>query len=536
MPNIQNRLRHFGLLCVASTCGACVVSGPVDAQAGKGTPAELSVTASQTTVITVDLDKIIRPKLPDTLFGFNIRWNNFESDLWNATRSEVYPNVITALMPFTGAMYRYPGGTVANSYDWEEAQQPLDTRRTLNNQRERVSAAPLFGINEYYSFVSQIKGTPFYTVNLLGREQGKEINEYPSAQLASSNRRLAENIKLRLKPLGIPRLYQLGNELDRGSTEWPHDKYVSRALDTMKAMGEADPDARFIAFVREFNWKYRQPNRPGSDGMSRYDDFIRDVLVGLPKVNDLSLNIYYDGTLREGGKFLSIDEVMTKFGKVLSVAEGVRPGKNIKLWVTEHSRRIGGEDESPAKGRNKSLASGLGGALSSADFLIGLAQIPAVEGASWHALNGVDRQLFEPGVEPKPTAVYWALRVLRIAPTAAVVSTRTASPNISRYQGGYDVRAAALSNGKDGPLSIWAMNRASRATASTVRVPAWKGKKVTLQHYFVAGSAGVSADQVGAAYVRELEPKKVSAQFDGEGVLKVELPPSSISTLIITPV
>lgn len=511
---------------------AWVVVPLIALQVARAASPELTVSPAEQAVITVDTTKVLRPKLPDTLFGFNIRWNNFETDLWQATHNRVYPAVTSALRPFVGAMYRYPGGTVANSYDWEAARQPMADRRAINARLPRNEALPLFGIDEYLSFVGEVGGVPFYTLNLLGRESGGIITEFPSARLAAANRRLAEYLKGRLAPLGIPRLYQLGNELDRGTTEWSHQKYVSRALETMNAMQEVDPQARFIAFVREHNWRYRLP---GNTGVSRSDDFIRDVLRGLPEVDDLSLNMYYDGVLRKGGKFLAIDEVMTKLVRALDLARSVRPDRAPALWVTEHAKRIGGEDEN-TRGRDKTLASDLGGAISSADFLIGLAQIPEVQGASWHALNGVDRRVFEPGAEPQPTAVYWALRVLRTVPSgAAVVSTRTASPDFSRYQGGYDIRAAALTSGADGSLTVWAVNRASRATPTTLRVPGWQGRKVTLRHYYVAGAEGVPVDEVGRRYQRQIDPQPATAQFNPAGELSITLPPASVSSVVISP-
>lgn len=501
------------------------------ARASGAMPPELVVTPAAQAVITVDAGKVVRPQLPDTLFGFNIRWNNFETDLWQAARHRVHPAVTSALQPFVGAVYRYPGGTVANSYDWEAARQPLDVRTTLNRRLSRRDALPLFGIDEYLGFVTEVGGTPLYTLNLLGRESGRDITEYPASRLAASNRRLAEYMKQRLAPRGISRIYQLGNELDRGTTEWSHRKYISRALETMTAMREVDPDARFMAFVRDFNWRYRLP---GHVGTSRYDEFIREVLQGLPAAQDLSLNIYYDGAWRRGAKFLAMDEVMEKQETVLEIARSVRPDRATELWVTEHARVIGAVDENPG-GRDKTLASNLGGALSSADFLLGLAQIPEARGASWHSLNGVDRRLFEPGPEPQPTAIYWAFRVLRTVPSgAAVLSTRTASPNFSGYPGGYDIRAVAMKSERDGSLTVWVINRAGRTTAATLQVAGWQDRKVTLRHYYVAGSEGMSADQVGSNYRRDLDPQTQAAQFSPDGSLTVKLPPASVSSFVIT--
>ena len=56
-----------------------------------------------------------------------------------------------------------------------------------------------------------------------------------------------------MEATGQPRYYELGNELDRSEYQWSHEKYIERARGTIEAIGEVDQDARFVAFLREFD-------------------------------------------------------------------------------------------------------------------------------------------------------------------------------------------------------------------------------------------------------------------------------------------
>jgi hypothetical protein len=330
---------------------------------------------------------------------------------------------------------------------------------------------------------------------------------------------------MRLAPGQRPRYYQLGNELDRSRYQWPHDKYVERSLASIQAIREVDPDARFIAFLREFNWRYRH----GKTGISRYQDFIRDVLTGLPMVNDYSIHVYYDGEIRPGGRFLHIPDAVDRVKRTLAVASEVRGDVSPGVWITEHSRRIQVNRENEAVARE--ITTNLAGAISTADFLLAMAQLPEVRGTSVHALNGVARQLFDASVRhndlrPRPTL--WAMRVLNAARDGAVLSTRTSGPNLSGYQGGYDVRATALRSDSGG-LVVWVVNRASLPLTAEVRYEPLAGEAVDVMHYYISGRRGVSADEVGDDYTLALEPRPEAARFSATGQVELVLPPSSVS-------
>lgn len=481
--------------------------------------------------IMVDGGKVVRTQLPAELFGFNIRWTHFERDLWDERKGEVRPRVIEELRAFPGVLYRYPGGLVANYFDWEPTLQSLAVRIAGNAKRKPVELVPQFGVDEYARFVKAVDGRLWYTLNLGGVRLGGVPGEKPEAIVADSNKKLAKHL-LEFGSWGDgPHYFELGNELDRSTYQWPHAKYVSRSMASIKAITSVDDEARFVAFLREFNWRYKPPAAPG---MSRYDDFIKDVLTGLPMVNDFSLHLYYDGVLNEGGKYFHIADAVEKLGKAFDVAQRVRGGQPVRVWVTEHGRRVPSEkrDEDTAK----VLTSNLSATLSTGDFLIAMAQQPMVAGACWQAVHGVARQLFDASVkygDLRPRPLLLGMRLLFLTPDWSVLSTQSRSDNHSGYPGGYDVRAAAFTNPARDAIVVWAVNRSSQPTRAEMALKGFALKQAMLKHDYIAGKPGVSADDPKEDYVFELDGKEVPASFSAPGVLTLTLPPSSLSRVTL---
>ena len=483
--------------------------------------------SKEVTKATIEIDpgSVLRQTLPDTFFGFNIRWTNFQKDLWDESKDRVKPEIVKALEPFSGAIYRYPGGLVANEYLWKEAMLLMAERKSLNRGRKPRDKLPLFGVREFFGFVKQVNGTPLYTLNLVGKGNPSNIQEYPVNRVTESNRELAKHIR-QLAPESSVHYYQLGNELDRSTYEWPHEKYIERSLASIRAIEEVDTDARFIAFLREFNWRYRH----GKSGVSRYQDFIRDVLTGLPMVNDYSIHVYYDGEIRPGGRFLHMSNAVERIQNTLSVAKAVRKSTPVNVWITEHSRRIQVTRENEMEA--KILTTNLGGAISTADFLIAMAQIPEVKGTAVQALNGVARQIFDASVrhnDLRPRPVLSAMHVLNSSHGGAVLSTQTSGPARSGYRGGSDVRATAFADGSD-VLAVWVVNRASEEIVADVVYRPFHGVTVDKTHYYLAGKNGLRADAVGDDFALELDPQPEVSRFSDDGVIGVTLPPSSVST------
>ena len=479
--------------------------------------------------IKIDANNVVRESLPDAFFGFNIRWSGFQKDLWDKDNDRVKPQIVEALTPFEGALYRYPGGLVANEYMWEKAVLPIGERKRAAAGLAGGDKPPLFGVREFFDFVRQVDGNPLYTLNIIGKGKPSDIQEYASEKMAASNRLLASYIK-ELTPHRKTRYYQLGNELDRNRYEWSHEKYISRSRATIEAIQSVDADARFIAFLREFRWRYRGEKK---GGISTSEDFIRDVLTGLPMVNDYSLHFYYDGVLRPGGKFKHIQDVVDRIKGTLAVAASVRGKQPLNVWITEHSRRliVTKDNEQMAK----TYTTNLQAALSTADFLTAMTQIPEVKSTGLQALNGVGRQIFDASVrhgDLRPLSVYWAMRILNQGRQGRVLSTTTQSPAGSGYPGGYDVRATGLASEANG-LTVWVVNRALTSMDSDISYLPLKGQTVEMQHYFLAGKHGINADALGDDYQLDIQPAWQEAEFSDSGVLSVRLPPSSVSTIVL---
>lgn len=489
-----------------------------------------NVVAGQAAIV-VDGGKVVRSKLPPELFGFNIRWTHFEQDLWDAKKGEVRPIVIDHMRAFPNTLYRYPGGLVANHFDWEPTLQSLAARAAEKGKRRPVETVPLFGVREYADFVRAVDGQAWYTLNLGGVRLGGTPGEKPESVVAESNKRLAKHFLENGIWGDAPHFFELGNELDRSTYQWSHAKYVARSMASIKAITSVDPQARFVAFLREFNWRYKPPAQPG---VSRYEDFIKDVLTGLPMVNDFSLHLYYDGKLNDEGKYFHITDALAKLDKAVKVAQRVRGSKPVRVWITEHGRRVPSEKRDADT--SKVLTSNLSAALSTGDFLIAMAQRPEVAGTCWQALHGVARQFFDASVkygDLRPRPLYWGMRLLHLPEDWSVLATDAESDNHSNYPGGYDVRATALTNPARDTVVVWVVNRAARPTDASIKLNGFSAKQASLKHEYIAGKASVSPDDPKEDYLLQLEGKETPVSFSPTGVLALTLPPSSLNRVTL---
>jgi alpha-L-arabinofuranosidase len=467
----------------------------------------LEIRAASRTIIEACSDDVVREKLPATLFGFNVHHHHFENDIWDKQTSTVPTSVISDLREFPGALYRYPGGLAANNYAWQYTIGPVAKRKPQKSVKWAEPASVLFGVDEYLSFVESVGGQPWFVLNLAGWDATELFPELSSDAVAANNADLAKHVLAQLGKT-TPRYYQLGNELDRADYQWPTEKYVARASATIEAMSAVDPDARFVAFLREFDWTYKGPEK--ARGVSRFEDFIKDVLTGLPTVNDFSMHFYYDAPNAQK-MYQRIPWRLQQFKRAIEVARDVRKGETPNVWITEHARGI---DFGGIKARDaRPFTSNLAAAVSTADFLIALAQIPEVQGASWHGLNALPWQLFDPENNLQPNPVYWALRVLKASEAPQVLATYTRSSNLSSYQGGYDTRAVVLSDPDSSNISVWVVNRATTHMQVELNLADWAGKQVGIKHRYISGPEGEDPDKPGLTPTVELEPKTQAGQF-----------------------
>lgn len=508
--------RSTGACYAAAVClSTSLLCTSVSAQ----TSATLTVEYAAAAKVLIDPSRTIRPQVPATLFSFNAPYIGFERDLWIKKTQTLKPAAASALAPFLGAYFRYPGGLLSNHFDANNAMLPHSERMQRISTGGRAADYPSFGIGEYANFLRTLNAQPWFALNIQGGGTINSPQEWPSSRVAGMNKALAQFLKART-PWAATRYYQLGNELDRSHYQWEHSKYVSRSRDTINAVRSVDPQARFVAFMREFNWRYKSPR----SGTSRADEFFRDVLRGLPMINDFSLHFYYDGALKPGAPFVTIPHVVEKIGKALRYAKAARPSENFNVWITEHAKRVYLNDG--PKGVTNALDTGL----AVGDFLIAMMQYPEVKGASVQGLEGKPRDMFFDDLKPTPALA--TLSVLRAQPYPRVLASKSYSPNASGYRGGYDSRAVGFTDATGQKLAVSVINRATRSNSFEIHYPPLKGKSLRMKHYYVAGPAGVAPINVERNYTLMLQPAAVSKQFSSRGTLSVSLPPSSISTIV----
>lgn len=475
-------------------------------------------------------DEVVRESLPKTLFGFNINYALFQEQLWNASTRSPKPEVLDQLMLFSGALYRYPGGLVANRFDWTKAtglhdDRPLQKPATVYPPAAKIA----FGIDEYLRFISKVNGEGLYVLNLVGPNSLQSSDEYDDRTLAKHNQELVKHLRNPLQVNSRVQYYELGNELDRGEYQWTHEKYVKRSLAVINAIKEVDKDARFIAFLRDFTLKFKNNSARADDPP---ESFITDVMRGLPMVQDYSIHHYYDE--QHGSKTgPPIRNSLERMAKSIETYKSVRNGQVPRVWITEHARQI---NEGPRiKHSSVEYLSNLSSALSTADYLISLAQFSEVQGACWHGLNAAPWQVFDVTFrhrDLRPTPIYLGLRVLRAMDLPVVLATRTSSTNISNYQGGYDVRGVGFRDNDSQALGVWIVNRANQQVQTELEYLLFKGAVVSALHTYLAGPKGVDPDALQLEPSWVSEPTKLKMRFSGTGTIVLDLPPSSISTFV----
>lgn len=301
----------------------------------------------------------------------------------------------------------------------------------------------------------------------------------------------------------------------------------------MDAMQKVDPDARFVAFLRDFDWKYKDAERAGTE--SAYEDLILDVLRGLPSVQDFSLHFYYDdpGNTK---RIKTIERRLRQFRRAVAVARKARGGDTPSVWITEHAR---GVDLPRGRSMDRAhLTGNLSGAISTADFLIGISQMPEIKGAFLHGLNAGPWQVFDASIrynDLRPRPVYWAMRILRMVEFAHTLETRTEQEtNAAAYLGGYDLRAAGFSNKARSALGLWAANRGTRPVAAEVVFSDLAGKTVLIEHEYIGLPEGADPEDPRLDPLLELDPERTCGRFTADGAIVLQLPAASVSGIRIT--
>lgn len=391
-------------------------------------------------------DSVVR-EIESTFFGFNLEWLEFQRGLWDSSSKDVHQDLPKFLKPFSGAVYRFPGGHHSNHISWRDSIGPLE-RRPLKRQVDWMPSLRVeFGLSEYLDFLRQVNGVGWYVLNMFGR-----LNEIrPIDELSIDAKDLAAYVDDSLGGASSKiRYWELGNELDRAEYRWKPSLYVSRAKHLARSVSSVLPNAKFVHLQQEY------PTLAG-EGLSA-NEYNEQVRRGLGQLDpDYSMHAYYDGP--------PIGPPVTYFLKqVCKVIEAAKQEDvNPKVWITEHARiPTGAFDQKDWK----SLWPGTSdhqAALSVADMTIALASVPEVKGAFVHALHASGgpwpmlRRSKSGSLEA--TLPFQSLTTIREAILPFVLYTKQHSPYSSAVGDNPSIRSLVMRDASSKEFSVVIVNR-----------------------------------------------------------------------------
>lgn len=466
--------------------------------------------AEVSVAVAVENNKVIRQTVPLTLFGFSMPWHSFQVGL--TKDGKVKPEVVEYLQPFAGALYRYPGGTPSNWFDWNMAMK-ASAQRTPILFDFNMYVTPQFGLPEFTQFLTQVNGRAILTMNMVGPYLKPQ-----SANVISQNVLDIANY-LKAGPLhcvsgkDCPIAYwELGNELDWKPIYWSAKQYLAQSNTVVQNVSKVYPDLDWVANGKTAPWENK---------LSMSNEFDTALAQGqVSQVKKVAFHPYYDG--------MSIPKSLDYLAELKKVWSA--RGADGKVLITEHARwpsqpLIGKWEDRWYEGNS------LGGALSSADFMLAIIPDPMVEASNWHAL-GVEGpwQLFRWNRQQNtvyPNPVYWGLRTLREALLDKVVQTAYEGKVDGSYAGGYDLRLVAMRSADQSQRSLLGVNRSGKPLKLVLN---WQdGKSATDSQWRVVTSKGEEDDNTDAT------PRKVTMQktgLDKKDAGFVCVPPKSVFSVV----
>lgn len=495
------------------------------------------VSAASSAGATIDLGHQIRTGYDyREMFGFNLNWFAFQAQVWNTTTASLSDASMASNFStyLSGVRQRFPGGNNSVSWVWDQTQGPISTRSDWEAFYGGALTTPHFGIDEFLTYSQSINAKSFFHVLNLTGLYPPDIDQLATKEAVAANNAALASYLDQQWPSSYPQ-WQLGNELDRARIGFTHQQLEDRSQASIDAIRVVQPDARFIAHLREHDYQ----------GDS-WQGFMQDTYDDLPQVHDHALFAYYDPSQDPG--FIPVNSIlywipwyMFKLQENIDYFENtVRPGQTARIWMTEHARRrlsvdwndppldSAGDPYDPTPW----LVSNLGGSISTADYLIAIMQVPQVLGAMYHGSPGGPWRLFDNILydgDFDPLTIFWTYALLNQNTLSDVVATVNESTNAAGYLGNYDTRAVAFHDGAC-EVRVWVVNRRMQALNFEIKIPLWAGDPVSIEHASIYGAAGQDPDETGYEGVVSLTPQSLgNATLSGAGATTVSLPPSSIN-------
>jgi alpha-L-arabinofuranosidase len=465
------------ILCSISLCtvGAfllCTCTNPE--------PSKEPAIASQLAEVEIDASRKVRT-IPKELFGTNIEWAMNMQGIWKKEGPD--PEVMRLAKDLRVSLIRYPAGSGADYYDWQQGVKPVIERTPQRHVISPDSEINFFGTDELVSFCRSINAEPLITVNLI-----TDTADSASRWVSYCNDPADPDRLVKSKAPYAVRLWELGNESymkpDNPNTKASSlkaDVYCDRCEKYITAMKKADPSIKIAAI--------------GGNNFTRFDfladkDWNKAVLSRLgDKVDYLSVHNGYAPLIIESENY-SVEEVyasLLAFPKLMEInlkalSEEIdmyasNNSQRIKIAVTEWAPLFHIATTSPWVDHPKTLGSGLYTALCLQTFL----RSPRVDIATFFKLKDY-LYCGTIGYDNIPKSSYYAIKMYSDLSNRDLVESRTESPK-------YDARAlglipeiknvpfldtiAVMTNDKD-KLSVLVVNKSN---SSPIKA------KISLRHF-----------------------------------------------------
>jgi alpha-L-arabinofuranosidase len=119
---------------------------------------------AQTASITVH-PSIHTGTVSDLLFGAGVEWTENGNRIFDRASHSNRPDIVSALKPLRLSIVRFPGGILADYYQWQDGIGPLDKRPVRQHPVDGTKQENSFGTDEFIDFCRSIGAQGLITAN-----------------------------------------------------------------------------------------------------------------------------------------------------------------------------------------------------------------------------------------------------------------------------------------------------------------------------------------------------------------------------------
>ncbi|GAA0413646.1 alpha-N-arabinofuranosidase [Microbispora corallina] len=455
----------------------------------------------------------------------------------DADESGLRRDVIDLAREMGVTVVRYPGGNFVSNYNWEDGVGPADERPTRLDLAWRQIETNAFGLDEFMSWIEEVRAEPMMAVNLgtRGLREACDLLEYANHPQGTrwSDLRVKHG---RREPYDV-RLWCLGNEMDGpwqigGKTA---EEYGRLAAETAKAMRRVDPRVELVA------------SGSSSSGMPTFASWEATVLEHCYEhVDYVSLHAYFDPARGDRASYLaSAVEMDAHIDAVVATADHVAAKlgtrKRLRLafdeWNVWSQSLFDGEASLDWAEAPRIIEEDydVAAAVVVGSLLISLLNHADRVGVACQAqlANVIAPIRTEPGGPSWRQTIFHPFALTAAHARGRVLRTEVAAPGFPTERFGEvpALTAAATHDDETGEVTVFAVNRGERPLPLDVDLRGLPGLAA-------ARHVAVADEDAGARNSQEAPDRVVPRAVDGaavrDGRLSAVLPPVSFNVVRLT--